>query len=94
MDPKEKQLRALRESLNVSPENGPLRRMVAESLLELKQYDDAEQDAKTALQYDNDDAGRKAVLARVLFRRPRLTSKNAESTKKTKRTVDNSIERN
>jgi transitional endoplasmic reticulum ATPase len=73
MDPKEKQLHALRESLNVSPENVPLRRMVAESLLELKQYDDAEQEAKMALQYDNDDTGCKAVLAQVYLHKGKVS---------------------
>jgi transitional endoplasmic reticulum ATPase len=73
MDPKEKQLHALRESLRVSPENVPLRRMVAESLLELARYDDAEKEAKTALQHDADDVGCKAVLAHVYLHKGQVS---------------------
>ena len=69
MDSMEKQLQALQESLRVSPENVPLRRMVAEALLGLERYDDAEQEARTALQYGCDDLGCKRILARVYFRK-------------------------
>lgn len=65
MDPREKQLNALRESLQYSPENVPLRRMVAESLLDLERYDEAEKEAKAGLQYDGEDRGCKTVLAQV-----------------------------
>ena len=65
MDPREQQLEALQESLRVSPQNVPLRRMVAQTLLSLGRYEDAEKEARAALQIDAGDAGCKRVLAQV-----------------------------
>ena len=73
MDPREKQLHALQESLRVTPENVPLRRMVAESLLELGRFDDAEYEAKTALQYDDRDVGCKSILAAIYLRQGKIS---------------------
>lgn len=69
MDAREKQLDALRESLRVSPDNVPLRRMVAEVLIALRRYDEAEKEARTALQYDCDDNASKRILAEVYLQR-------------------------
>jgi transitional endoplasmic reticulum ATPase len=65
MDPLEIQLQALLEPLNVSPENVPLRRLVAETLLKLGRHDEAEQHARITLQHDGNDTGSKFILAQV-----------------------------
>lgn len=73
MDSREEQLQALQESLQLSPENVPLRRMVAEALFALGRDMDAEQEARTALQYHCDDAGSKRLLARIYLRQGRFS---------------------
>jgi len=71
MDGKEKQLRDLREALRASPNNVPLRRMLAEILLAHGQFDAAEKEAKQTLEIDADNAGSKVVLAQVCLHRGR-----------------------
>jgi len=73
MDPREEQLEALMESLRVSPENVPLRRMVSQTLLSLQRHDEAEEHAKIALQHDPDDVGCKRVLASVYLSKGKLS---------------------
>jgi len=50
MDPLELQLQALLESVKISPDNVPLLRLTAETLLGLGRYEEAEQHARLALQ--------------------------------------------
>lgn len=73
MDPLELQLQALLESLKVSPENVPLRRLVADTLLKLGRWDEAEQQARVALQHDTNDAGCKFILAQIYFEQGKLS---------------------
>lgn len=73
MDPLEIQLQALLEPLNVSPENVPLRRLVAETLLKLGRHDEAEQHARITLQHDGNDIGSKFILAQVYEHQGKLS---------------------
>lgn len=69
----ELQLQALVESLNVSPENVPLRRLVADTLLKLGRYDEAEQHARIGLQHDSNDPGSKFILAQAYHHQGKLS---------------------
>ena len=73
MDPLEQQLQALQESLSVSPENVPLRRMVAQTLLALGRHDEAEREARAGLLHDSRDLGCKRVLAQVYAHQGKLS---------------------
>jgi tetratricopeptide (TPR) repeat protein len=73
MDPLEIQLQALLEPLIVSPENVPLRRLVAETLLKLGRHDEAEQHARITLQHDGNDTGSKFILAQVYEHQGKLS---------------------
>lgn len=73
MDPLELQLNALLEPLQHSPENVPLRRLVAETLLKLGRHDEAEQHARIGLQHDGGDAGSKLILAQVYEHQGKLS---------------------
>jgi transitional endoplasmic reticulum ATPase len=73
MNPLEQQLAALQESLQVSPQNVPLRRMVAQTLLGLGRAEDAEREARTALQYDSDDIGCKRILSELYLSKGKLS---------------------
>ena len=65
MESQERQLAQLLESLQVTPENVPLRRMVAELLLSINRLSEAEEQGRQALQHDPGDAGCKLVLAKI-----------------------------
>lgn len=58
----------LREALRHSPENLPLRRHLAESLLSGGRFDEAEQEFRDALKRAPDDSGLKLGLARTFAR--------------------------
>ena len=58
-------IRALREALEVSPENVPLRRHLAQLLLRQGDYEDAEKEFRRALQFSPHDAAAKMGLAEV-----------------------------
>ena len=73
MDPLEIQLQALLESLKISPENVPLRRLVADTLLKIGRHDEAEHHARIALQHDTSDTGSKLILAQVYQHQGRLS---------------------
>lgn len=73
MNPFESQLQPLLDSLAVSPDNVPLRRLVAETLLSLERYDEAEQHARTALTFQPTDSGCKYVLMRVYLHQGKLS---------------------
>ena len=73
MDPLEIQLQSLLEPLNISPENVPLRRLVAETLLKLGRHDEAEQHARITLQHDGNDTGSKFILAQVYEHQGKLS---------------------
>jgi len=65
VDPLEVQLQALLESVKVSPENVPLRRLVSDTFLKLGRHEEAEQHARIALQHDAEDIGSKFILAQI-----------------------------
>jgi transitional endoplasmic reticulum ATPase len=65
VDPLEIQLQALLESVKVSPENVPLRRLVSDTFLKLGRHEEAEQHARIALQHQADDVGSKFILAQI-----------------------------
>jgi SpoVK/Ycf46/Vps4 family AAA+-type ATPase len=61
-------IRAIREALQVSPDNLPLRRHLAESLLAAGRADEAEKEFRTALSKAPGDAALKLGLASAFFR--------------------------
>jgi SpoVK/Ycf46/Vps4 family AAA+-type ATPase len=73
MDPLELQLQALLESVKISPDNVPLLRLTAETLLGLGRHEEAEQHARLALQQDGNDGGSKFILARIYHLQGRLS---------------------
>lgn len=73
MNPLEQQLEALQESLRVSPENVPLRRLVAQTLLALGRHDESEREARAALMHDSGDTGCKRILAQVYAHQGKLS---------------------
>ncbi|MBX6315724.1 MAG: AAA family ATPase, partial [Isosphaeraceae bacterium] len=66
-------IRALREALRVSPENLPLRRHLAESLLGLGRYEEAEAEFRAALSRWPDDADLKVGLALAFAQQGKAT---------------------
>jgi len=60
-------IRALGEALRLSPENVPLRRHLAETLLNAGRPAEAEREFRTALQHAPGDSGLKISLARAYF---------------------------
>jgi SpoVK/Ycf46/Vps4 family AAA+-type ATPase len=58
---------ALREALRISPDNLPLRRHLAESLMGLARYAEAEQEYRQALAQAADNAGLKVGLAQAFY---------------------------
>ena len=60
-------VRALREALRVSPENGPLRQLLADTLLGLGRGEEAEQEYRAALAASPDDARLKLGLANAFY---------------------------
>ena len=60
-------IEALRESLKVSPDNIPLRRHLAESLLKLGRHDEAESEYRAALARDPNNNDLKTGLANTYF---------------------------
>ncbi len=68
MPPTDETVRALREALMVSPDNVPLRRHLAETLLERGRPEEAEKEFKQALALDASSADLKLGLAHAFFR--------------------------
>jgi SpoVK/Ycf46/Vps4 family AAA+-type ATPase len=66
---------ALREALRISPDNVPLRRHLAETLLGLGRFAEAEQEYRRALAQAADDAGLKVGLAQAFYQQ----NKNSEA---------------
>ena len=58
---------ALREALKHSPDNLPLRRHLAETLMSIARFDEAEQEYRHALAQAPDDAGLKVGLANAFY---------------------------
>jgi SpoVK/Ycf46/Vps4 family AAA+-type ATPase len=63
----EQAIQALREALRVSPDNLPLRRHLADSLMSLGRYAEAEQEYRQALTVDANDQTLKIGLARAFY---------------------------
>jgi AAA+ superfamily predicted ATPase len=63
----EQALRALRDALQVSPDNLPLRRHLADTLMNLGRYSEAEQEFRQALALAPADAELKVALARAFY---------------------------
>jgi cytochrome c-type biogenesis protein CcmH/NrfG len=63
----EQTIQALREPLRVTPDNLPLRRHLAETLMELARFAEAEQEYRHALTQAPDDAALKIGLARAFY---------------------------
>jgi transitional endoplasmic reticulum ATPase len=61
-------VRALREALKLSPDNVPLRLHLAEVLLSMEQYTEAEQEYRQALTFKPEDSKLKLGLATVFYR--------------------------
>jgi SpoVK/Ycf46/Vps4 family AAA+-type ATPase len=61
------QIDALRDAVQLSPENAPLRQALAEALASVGRYDEAEREYKSALQLANDNPHIKLGLAGVYF---------------------------
>ncbi len=57
------EINELREAIKASPENIPLRKYLAKSLIKLKRYEEAELEYKNALKYSPDDTALKLGLA-------------------------------
>src|SRR4051812_1949833 len=66
-------IRALREALRLSPENLPLRRHLAETLLGLGRPEEAEAEFRAALTQAPDDAGTMAGLAAAFAQQGKAT---------------------
>jgi len=64
----ESTINSLREALKHSPENTPLRQLLAETLLHLNRLEDAEKEYTTLLNISNDDKA-KVGLATVFFKK-------------------------
>jgi len=64
----ESTINSLREALKHSPENTPLRQLLAETLLNLNRLEDAEKEYTTLLNISNDDKA-KVGLATVFFKK-------------------------
>lgn len=67
-------VRALREALKVSPDNGPLRKHLARTLLGLELYDEAEAEYRAALRAGPDDPEALGGLATVYERQGKLSA--------------------
>jgi transitional endoplasmic reticulum ATPase len=67
------ELRTLREAVQYSPHNLPLRRHLAETLLKHGLVEEAEQEYRDALALSPDDAESKFGLARVFFRQSKAS---------------------
>jgi len=61
----EETIRSLREALKVSPQNTPLRAHLAESLMGLGRFEEAEQEFRKALQFDPQNSILKLQLGRL-----------------------------
>lgn len=66
--------RTLRDAVKLSPENVPLRRHLAESLLQAGRLDEAEQEFRKGLQLAPDDAALKLGLATAFFRQEKTSA--------------------
>jgi transitional endoplasmic reticulum ATPase len=73
MGSNEDTIRSLREALQVSPENEPLRRHLAHALAGLGHFEEAEQEYRHALARNPDNSELKIELARVYFRQEKMT---------------------
>ncbi len=60
-------IRALREALKLSPDNAPLRRHLAQTLLGFGRLDEAEKEFRSALQHAPEDVDLKLGLANAFF---------------------------
>jgi transitional endoplasmic reticulum ATPase len=69
----EDSIRSLREALELSPENEPLRRHLAGALAGLGRFEEAEQEYRQALTLNPQSAALKIELARVYFQQEKLT---------------------
>lgn len=69
----EQTLQALREALRLSPENLPLRRHLAESLLSFGRPEEAEAEFRSALNLAPEDVGLKVGLANAFARQDKTT---------------------
>lgn len=68
-------IESLREALKHSPDNAPLRHMLAENLLMLNRFDEAEKEYATLLEQSNDTKA-KLGLAKVFFKKGNYSACN------------------
>ena len=67
-------VRALREALNVSPDNLPLRRHLAETLLGLGRFEEAERELRDALSGAPEDLDLRLLVARAYFQQGKFSA--------------------
>src|SRR5437660_596074 len=64
---------SLREALKLSPDNVPLRRHLADTLMTMARYAEAEQEYRQALSQSPDDSSIKLALARAFYQQDKNT---------------------
>jgi transitional endoplasmic reticulum ATPase len=69
----EETLRALREALQLSPDNLPLRQHLADTLFSIGRYEEAEQEYRTALSQSPDNQRLKSGLAKTFYQQEKYT---------------------